>query len=113
MKIEIKTAFKNGLIEQSIIERGELGPEHEFARRVVNLQEQGVREALIKLGWTPPREPADTPLSRAKAYIRREGWTINGNINVGFTVRQGSDFRRMTKRELLDFAGIDPSAEPR
>lgn len=25
-----------------------------LCRQVINLQEQGVREALIKLGWTPP-----------------------------------------------------------
>lgn len=26
-------------------------------RRIVNLEEQGIRDALIKLGWTPP--PSD------------------------------------------------------
>ena len=24
-------------------------------RRIVNLEDQGVRDALIKLGWTPPQ----------------------------------------------------------
>lgn len=27
-----------------------------LARRLVDLQDQGIREALIKLGWTPPNE---------------------------------------------------------
>jgi hypothetical protein len=27
-----------------------------ISQRVIDLQEAGVREALIKLGWTPPKE---------------------------------------------------------
>jgi len=26
----------------------------DIARKIVNLEDQAVREALIKLGWTPP-----------------------------------------------------------
>ncbi len=30
--------------------------QEEIARRVINIQEQVIREGLIKLGWTPPQE---------------------------------------------------------
>ncbi len=29
---------------------------YELARKIINLEEKSIREALIKLGWTPPKE---------------------------------------------------------
>ena len=34
---------------------------HETHRRIINFEDQKVREALIELGWTPPEE---TPLAQ-------------------------------------------------
>ncbi|MBE9571682.1 MAG: hypothetical protein IMF11_13725 [Proteobacteria bacterium] len=33
---------------------------HELATRVCDTAEKGIREALIKLGWTPPKDEPTT-----------------------------------------------------
>lgn len=59
-----------------------------------------------------------TPLARAKAYIRGEGWTIRGNSGTGYHVFQitlgGYRGRWMTTEELIGFGGIGltPPAPP-
>lgn len=56
MKVTVETRFGGNIIEQiDRIERGP-GPTEELARRLINLQDEGVRKALIAMGWTPPQE---------------------------------------------------------
>jgi len=54
----VNTKFNKDLIIQ---ETGFSGSDRnsDMARNVIQLQEQGVREALIKLGWTPQEGSAD------------------------------------------------------
>lgn len=42
--------YLNGEIEQKVMQAGRL-----ISTAVINTKEAQVREALIKLGWTPPR----------------------------------------------------------
>lgn len=54
--IKVVTKYREDLISQEIQmgppQRGYTGPN--IMERVLHLQEEGVRTALIKLGWTPP-----------------------------------------------------------
>ncbi len=56
MKINVETKFNQDRIEQILTETTPLDVTHEIARYAVNLREKGIRDALIKLGWTPPPE---------------------------------------------------------
>lgn len=53
MEYKVKTQFNRDMIIQS---SGFDGPDYhaEMTRRIINLQDDGVEQALIKLGWTPP-----------------------------------------------------------
>lgn len=56
MKYTVETMFNKEMIKQStILEDGE-GAVSSIANNIIHLQEAGVREALINLGWTPPKE---------------------------------------------------------
>src|SRR5690606_5646148 len=48
--IQVQTSYSPEAIRQTTI--GLDG--HKIAEQVVNLQDTGIRRALIKLGWTPP-----------------------------------------------------------
>lgn len=47
---QIKSEFDHMAIRQEVID-----PHGVVTRRVLYLQEQGIRDALIALGWTPPK----------------------------------------------------------
>lgn len=49
----VETKYNADLIESRVVEQSWYGA-HEFARQVIALRDQQVREALIALGWTPP-----------------------------------------------------------
>lgn len=72
---EVSTKFNKDLIVQ---ETGFSGSDQilGMARNVIQLQEQGVREALIKLGWTPPESLADI---RAEAVIEAANAVVRHN----------------------------------
>jgi hypothetical protein len=55
----VETSWSEGLIQQDVIVDTNRIRERMWTN-LVKLQEQGIREALIDLGWTPPpeREPA-------------------------------------------------------
>lgn len=54
-KIHVKADFTPDLI--AVTTSFELGGMHEkIVREVIRLKDESVRQALIKLGWTPPRE---------------------------------------------------------
>jgi hypothetical protein len=60
--VHVETKFNKDRIEQQLVFKdchSPIGMIDNVAVQVVNLQEQGVREALIKLGWTPPDEGAE------------------------------------------------------
>lgn len=62
-KITVNTEYNRDMIKQSV------NHDHghcitDISMSILNLREEGVREALIKLGWTPPAEPVDnTPIA--------------------------------------------------
>lgn len=59
--IKVKTLYGDQTIHQMMEIHGMNVSGHigaDIAKRVMDLREQGVREALIKLGWTPPSEYA-------------------------------------------------------
>jgi len=70
--IKVKTSYNKDVIEQSI-----LNPSEDLitqtTKRILHLQEQGVRDALKKLGWLSPDEAKE--LIDAAGGIRswREG----------------------------------------
>ena len=51
--IYVHTRFNIDIIEQSTVVGDSI---HQTARQIIHLQEDGVREALIALRWTPPKE---------------------------------------------------------
>jgi len=56
MKYKVKTeVLPNGIIEQDVILlRDKIA--QTISRTVIDTQEQQTRDALIKLGWTPPEK---------------------------------------------------------
>jgi hypothetical protein len=56
-EIKVVTNFNADIIEQYIdSDIYEKYGAAFLAREIINLRERGVREALIELGWTPPKE---------------------------------------------------------
>ena len=53
--IKIKTKFNKDLI-QSSVEFPELHTMKDAISQVIDLREEQVRDALIELGWTPPKD---------------------------------------------------------
>lgn len=51
-----------------------------------------------------------TPLHRALRYIRGEGYTVRELGDGNWLVRQRSSVRRMSRAELLAFAGISEAS---
>ena len=46
--------LRHKIVEQSVAAGAGVDIHQQFVKRVLNLQDQDIREALIKLGWTPP-----------------------------------------------------------
>ena len=55
-KITVVTRFNTERIEQHLELDGENDMFPSLRKEIMELKEEGVREALIKLGWTPPNE---------------------------------------------------------
>lgn len=54
-RIEVKTdVTADGNIDQRVIAKFPSGGELSMMRNILRLQDEGIRDALIKLGWTPP-----------------------------------------------------------
>lgn len=49
------TPYADGSIVEEIFDASIDGPREALMRRVINTSEAQVREALIQLGWTPPK----------------------------------------------------------
>ena len=54
MEYKIETKFSKEMIKQSTILMDDGKTISTMVSNVIRLEEQGVRNALIKLGWTPP-----------------------------------------------------------
>lgn len=55
MQIHVKTSFTpDGIIFTQVIDDRERDMRLNLATQVINTRDAQVREALIKLGWTPP-----------------------------------------------------------
>lgn len=57
--------FDKSIVQESgyADERGELA--RGFSRRVVSLEDEGIKQSLMKLGWTPPGSVASDELADA------------------------------------------------
>lgn len=55
--IKVVTEFNSEIIQQHLECEGPntLGLRANIAMDIIRLKEQGIEEALIKLGWTPPK----------------------------------------------------------
>lgn len=63
-QVETKVCLDTGLIVQDVFcdDRLSYGRDAKMEvlyTRVIRMQDEGIREALIKLGWTPPPEKAE------------------------------------------------------
>jgi hypothetical protein len=56
MEYSVETQFDKNLIKQSTVLSDGDGVVSSVVSNIVRLEEQGVREALMKLGWTPPKD---------------------------------------------------------
>ena len=56
MKWQVITKFNDKMIEQTTLcdTRGDGSVVEEMSRQVVKMQESGIEEALVEMGWTPP-----------------------------------------------------------
>ena len=53
--VKVITKFNTDHIQQDVMYEDALGNVTQMAAtQIVKLQDEGVRQALIKLGWTPP-----------------------------------------------------------
>ena len=68
MTIDVRTSvYPEGLIVTEVID--DIGTCHErLMRQVMDTKDQQIREALIKLGWTPPGAATTDSASRAHAF---------------------------------------------
>lgn len=56
-EIKVVTKFNKHFIEQHEEYNNGLNDIHQqITKRIINLREEGVRKALVSLGWTPPKE---------------------------------------------------------
>jgi hypothetical protein len=56
MEYTVETKFNKETIKQGTILMDDGKTISTIASNIIRLEEQGVRDALIKLGWTPPTE---------------------------------------------------------
>lgn len=56
--IKVVTKFNADLIEQSVSGFEQYGASF-LAKEIIKLRDEGVRTALIELGWTPPKDDTD------------------------------------------------------
>ena len=55
MQIHVKTSWSpDGIIATQVFDDRDKGIRINLATQVINTRDAQVREALIKLGWTPP-----------------------------------------------------------
>lgn len=73
--IQVNTRFDADTIEQEI--RG-LGMMQQVTQHIIKLQEKGVEEALISLGWTPPPNEVADPRDKLEQGIIRHTERVKG-----------------------------------
>jgi len=89
MKNEYKvtTKYNKGLILQETSFPGQ-DDIRDISTNIIKLQEGGVREALIKLGWTPPESLADIRAEAVNSVMKncnivpQFGSEIMGTVSV-------------------------------
>lgn len=67
IKYTIETKYNKDIIEQTIMERDELQDSFKVLwRDSIKLKEEGMRKALMEIGWTPPEDKPNY-----ESWIRR------------------------------------------
>jgi hypothetical protein len=56
MKYTVETMFNKEIIKQSTLLKDGDEVISSVVSNIIRLEEQGVRDALIRLGWTPPKD---------------------------------------------------------
>lgn len=87
-EIKVNTRFNKDIIE-SEIDYGVIDTRQQVVKNIIKLQEQGVRDALIALGWTPPVEKTSTYFIVWNEH-KTEGF-ITTDEQIAYEVRKGSD----------------------
>lgn len=60
MTIEVETSFNENIVLQRIFLQDETTKQRNMlSSKMIDLSENGVKEVLIKIGWTPPKEKKD------------------------------------------------------
>lgn len=68
-KIEVKTdIYQDQIIQEINLKLHELSTQ--IARQVTDIHEQHVKEALIKLGWTPPEQNTNNAFIETYKILR-------------------------------------------
>lgn len=61
MRLKVDTKIEGDkIIQDTYYEDIHTKLRQDLGRKIIDLQEQGIKEALIALGWTPPK-PIDPP----------------------------------------------------
>ena len=62
MNFQVKTTIQDQVIVQEVhFDCGLNETVSKIRHQVIDLQEEGIRKALMLLGWTPPKEMLDSP----------------------------------------------------
>ena len=63
MNFQVKTTIQDQVIVQEVYSDCGLNETvSKIHHQIIDFQEDGIRKALILLGWTPPKEMLDTPM---------------------------------------------------
>ena len=76
VKFSVDTKIKCFEIEQDVYMH-RYGTVEKISSQVIMLQEEGIRDALIKLGWTPPVEEDDKRESIKITTVSGEEFEVN------------------------------------
>lgn len=86
MNYEVKTHYNPDVIIQEVIlntsDLRTLLPVDTVIKQIADLKDQGVRQALINLGWTPP---SVSSTGCFKSLAAGQWWTFCGETDMGQT----------------------------
>jgi hypothetical protein len=85
-----KTSFNAQFIAADLEFHSPGNPIELLSRRIIDTGDQGIREALIKMGWTPPPDRKERGTGRTTRQILeapRDAIFVCPNVEVGYSQR--------------------------